>query len=105
MFTMQIWLKRKAGMSEEEFRRYWLEEHAPISRDGYQHMKGYVVSFVTGAPKGQEPVYDGLAELTWDDRDGFVADMRSEVAQRGSDDLANFTEASGVAFVEQHVVK
>ena len=105
MFKAQIWLKKKPGMSDEDFRAYWMEKHAPIARDGYEHLTGYVVNAVTGAPKGQETPFDGVAELTWDSREDFVADMRSESAQAGTDDLANFTNGFGLYFVEQHVVK
>jgi len=105
MFRAHIWLKKKDGTSTEEFQRYWVETHAPIARDGYVHLTGYVVNVATGAPKGQTLPYDGVAELTWDSRDDFVADMRSEASQAGTDDLANFTDAFGLVFVEQHVVK
>jgi uncharacterized protein (TIGR02118 family) len=105
MFKAHIWLKKKEGMSDEDFKAYWLEKHAPISRDGYEHLRGYVVNLTTGSPKGQEPIYDGVAELSWDSRDDFVADMRSEAGQAGSDDLPNFTDKFGLTFVEQHVVK
>ena len=69
MFKVHIWMKRKDGMSEEEFRDYWLQKHAPIARDGYEHLRGYVVNVTTGAPKGQPLFYDGVAELSWESRD------------------------------------
>ncbi|MFN2544045.1 MAG: EthD domain-containing protein [Actinomycetota bacterium] len=105
MFRAQIWLRKKDGMSSEDFKQYWLEKHAPISRDGYEHLKGYVVNLVAGAPKGTDPIFDGVAELTWDSRDDFVADMKSETAAAGSEDLQNFTDGFGMVFVEQHTVK
>jgi len=104
MYRVQIWLRRKAGTSPEEFLDHWLNTHAPIARDGYQHLKGYVVNVVTGVPKGQEPLYDGVAELTWDSREDFVADMKSEAAAAGGKDLETFTDGFGMLFVEQHVV-
>ena len=105
MFKAHIWLKKKQGMSDDDFRSYWVEKHAAIARDGYEHLRGYVVNVATGAPKGQEAPFDGVAELTWDSRDDFVADMKSEASQAGSDDLAGFTDGFGLYFVEQHVVK
>jgi len=105
MFKAHIWLKKKDGMSTEDFQQHWLEKHAPIARDGYEHLKGYVVNVATGAPKGQTLPFDGLAELTWDSRDNFVADMKSEASQAGSEDLASFTDGFGMVFIEQHVVK
>lgn len=102
---VHIWLRRKDGTSPEDFREYWLENHAPISRDGYANLKGYVVKLVTRVPEGQEAPYDGVAELTWDDREGFSADMKSEAAKKATDDLANFTKAFGLLFVDETVVK
>jgi uncharacterized protein (TIGR02118 family) len=105
MVRAHIWLRKKAGMTMEEFRDYWLTSHAPIARDGYERLTGYVVNLVTRVPEGQEAPYDGVAVLTWDDRGGFKADMASEAARRSTDDLANFTDGFGLVFVEQTAVK
>jgi uncharacterized protein (TIGR02118 family) len=105
MFSVHIWLRKKDGMSMEEFRDYWLTTHAPITRDGYEHLTGYRVALVTGAPRDQEIPYDGVAELSWEDREGFSADMKSEAAQASTNDLSNFTSGFGLLFCEQHVVK
>ena len=105
MVRVHIWLRRKEGMTAEEFLEYWTNRHAPISRDGYENLKGYVVNVVTRVPEGQEAPYDGLAELWWEDREGFSADMKSEAAARGTEDLKNFTSAFGLLFVEQAIVK
>lgn len=102
---VHIWLRKKAGMSDEDFREYWLTTHAPIAGDGYQHLRGYTVHLVTRVPEGQERLYDGVAELTWEDRDGFKADMQSDVAARSTEDLKNFTDAFGLLFVDEHSVK
>lgn len=105
MFRVHIWLRKKDEMSAEEFHRYWREEHAPIARDGYAELKGYVVNVVTRVPQGQEAPYDGVAELSWDSRDDFSADMKSEAAARATEDLKGFTSAFGLLFVEQSSVK
>jgi hypothetical protein len=63
------------------------------------------VNLVTRVPEGQEAPYDGVAELTWDDRDGFKADMQSEAAARGTEDLKEFAGAFGLLYVEQAAVK
>jgi uncharacterized protein (TIGR02118 family) len=102
---VHIWLRKKAGTSDEEFRDYWLTTHAPIAGDGYEHLRGYRVSLVTRVPEGQERPYDGVAELTWDDRDGFKADMASDAAERSTEDLASFTDGFGLLFIEEHTVK
>jgi uncharacterized protein (TIGR02118 family) len=102
--TVQIWVRKKADMSAEDFKEHWLTKHAPIARDGYQHLKGYTVHLVTGAPEGQEIPFDGIATLTWEDRDGFRADMKSEAAAAGTEDLKSFAGAFGMLFIEEHTV-
>jgi uncharacterized protein (TIGR02118 family) len=105
MVRVHIWLRRKDGTTLEDFRDYWMDKHAPIARDGYQHLRSYVVDLVTRVPDGQQAPYDGVAELTWDDRDGFKADMASDAAKASTQDLANFTSAFGLLFVDRTVVK
>jgi uncharacterized protein (TIGR02118 family) len=105
MVRAHIWVRKKDEMSPEDFADYWLTKHAPIARDGYQHLQGYAVDLVTRVPEGQEKPYDGVAVLTWEDRDGFKADMASETAKQATDDLASFANAFGVLFVEEHIVK
>jgi uncharacterized protein (TIGR02118 family) len=105
MVRAHIWLRKKEGMSPDDFRDYWLTKHAPIAGEGYEHLLGYRVELVTRVPEGQTAPYDGVAVLTWEDRDGFKADMGSETAKRSTDDLSNFTDGFGLLFVEEHIVK
>ncbi len=105
MVRVHIWVRRKDGMSAEDFRDYWLTDHAPIARDGYPNLRSYEVSLVTKVPEGQRAPYDGVAELTWDDREGFSADMKSEAASRATEDLSSFADSFGLLFVDHAVVK
>jgi uncharacterized protein (TIGR02118 family) len=105
MYRVHIWLRKKADLSDDDFRQYWLNTHAPIAGNGYQHLRGYTVHLVTRVPEGQEQPYDGVAVLTWDDREGFKADMASDTADVSTKDLSNFTDGFGLLFVEEHVVK
>jgi uncharacterized protein (TIGR02118 family) len=105
MVRVHIWIRKKNGMTAEEFRDRWLNEHAPIARDGYGSLKSYTVNLVTRVPEGQEAPYDGVAELTWEDRDGFKADMQSEVAARSTEDLKEFADSFGLLFIDQEAVK
>lgn len=105
MTKVQIWVRKKDDMSDEDFKTHWLEKHAPIARDGYEHLKGYTVQLVTRVPEGQERPFDGIATLAWDDRDGFKADMASEAGAAGTEDLKAFAGAFGLLFIEEHTVK
>jgi hypothetical protein len=46
-----------------------------------------------------------VAVLTWEDRDGFKADMASPAAKQATEDLSNFTDSFGLLFVEEQIVK
>jgi uncharacterized protein (TIGR02118 family) len=105
MFRVHIWLRKSEGASTEEFADHWLNVHAPIARDGYERLNSYVVNVVTGAGRDQGVPYDGVAELTWDSREDFVADMKSEASAAGAEDMKTFTSAMGLLFIDQHVVK
>ena len=105
MVRLHIWLKKKEGMSAEEFHNYWATRHAPLVRDGYSGLRGYELNVVTKAAGNAEAPYDGLAVLSWDSREEFSADMKSEAAARAAEDMAAFTSASGVLFVDTELVK
>ena len=67
-------LKRKPGMSAEEFHRYWREVHAPFVMSVHEfarYVRKYVQSHATPdqatvAGAGGNPAFDGLAELWFD---------------------------------------
>ena len=105
MYRMHIWLRRKDGMSAEEFHDYWLTTHAPIVRDGYANLRGYELHTVTRVAGDGEAPYDGVAVMAWDSRDDFKADIATDAAKAATEDMANFTGGSGVLFVDVDIVK
>ncbi len=66
-------LKRKPGMTPEEFRRYWKEEHGPLVK-GLPEFFRYVRRYVQSHPlenqgagfSGIIAPFDGFAELWFD---------------------------------------
>src|SRR3972149_4957971 len=81
-------------MRAEELRAYSPGPHDDLARQTYTHLVGYVIHPVTRAPRGQTPLFDGVAELTWVSREDFDADVRSPAAPVVVDDLATFTAAA-----------
>jgi uncharacterized protein (TIGR02118 family) len=75
-------LRRREGMSREEFQRYWREHHAPLVAKHAQTLgiKRYVQVHTLDTPfnealrgsRGGPEEYDGVAELWWDDLDALV---------------------------------
>ena len=72
MFKIASVIKRKPGLSVEEFQRYWLTVHGPMLKLPF--VKRYVQShpLPQGYRKGDLP-FDGLVELWFDTPDGFRA--------------------------------
>jgi len=100
-------LKRKPGMSVEAFQEYWRTTHAGLVRK-IPELRGYVQchTLPSGYRKG-EPVYDGVAEIWYDDADAIrrIADLPESRAAQA--DGERFLDTSATAFIltEEHVQK
>lgn len=76
-----LWFLRRADhLTLEEFRRWWLEEHAPeIAADQRPFLKRYIVrvrsddsALVAGRPVEDSP-WDGIAEQWFETADDYQA--------------------------------
>jgi uncharacterized protein (TIGR02118 family) len=101
MFKVLVWLRGKSGQSPEQFRRYWLEVHAPLAREKLQGLRRYTINVVTGAPRG-EPLVHGVAELQFDSPEAFTAALTTPAGREVMLDLSNFCAESGAMFAEEH---
>jgi uncharacterized protein (TIGR02118 family) len=97
---------RKAGLTREEFNKYWLEKHGPLAARLIPHVRRYVQNhFIEVA--GKEFEGDGIVEMWYDD---VAAWQKSMEAIRGSqeltDDAMNFAtmRPGGEWVVEEHVI-
>ncbi|MFB6084410.1 MAG: EthD domain-containing protein [Halorientalis sp.] len=94
-------LVRQDGLSHEEFRDYWLNEHAPLA----EALSG-VTEYATAVPTDPEKAaYDGIAEL-YLEADTTVADVfASEAGQRLQADTENFldVDAGEILVVDETV--
>ena len=103
MIKMIAFVKRKAGLSREEFTRLWVEEHTKLST--ILGMKGYRINIaLEPQPGGDEPPYDGTAEIWWDD----VATMQTALASPenviAAADVALFAEVLQFVYTEEFLV-
>ena len=79
-----ILLTRREGDTPEEFRRWWLEEHAPLARElpGLRKLVFNVVE--------SEANLDGVSELWFDSVEEFEAAYASEIGERvAADSIAH----------------
>ena len=63
-------IRRKPGMSVEDFHRYWREVHGAIAAR-IPGLRRYVQCHAVAGPTGGEPDYDGAAEVWFDDMDAL----------------------------------
>jgi len=98
MIKLVFTLRRREGMSREEFQRYWREQHAPLVKRhaGTLRIKRYVQTHsretdfdeAASASRGSEArFYDGVAELWWDSLEDLAAVYSSEAGQAAGAEL------------------
>jgi len=91
-------IRRRPGMSREEFQRYWREEHAGlvrrhadelrIRRYVQTHARDTDLDEALAGTRGSEPrFYDGVAELWWDSMEDLIAASTSEAGQAAGREL------------------
>lgn len=110
MYKYLALLSRKEGMSYEDFRTYWRDEHAPIAR----HIEGSVRYHQVHPADPDTAEFDGIAEVFFEDLDslygafggpGRQPDPDREHAQETLRDTANFLDLGELEqFVgEEHI--
>ena len=98
MVKLVFTLRRREGMSREEFQRYWREQHAPIverhaetlriRRYVQVHARETPIDDALSASRANEPgSFDGVAELWWDSLEDLIAAYSSEPGQAAGAEL------------------
>ena len=106
MIRIEFALRRKEGMSREEFQDYWQNTHGPlVSRHSttlkihryiqLHTLEDPINDGLAEARGGMEPIYDGVAELWWksvDDLNAFTTEEGAIAAQELLDDEKQFID-------------
>eukprot|EP00040_Diaphanoeca_grandis_P025121 m.138798 g.138798 ORF g.138798 m.138798 type:complete len:144 (-) comp30015_c1_seq1:68-499(-) len=81
-FKAMILLKKKPEMTKEEFKTWWLGQHAALALQ-LPKLRKYAINIVD-AVEGQESVCDGIAELWFDEEkdlgDAYLTEIGKSVA-------------------------
>jgi uncharacterized protein (TIGR02118 family) len=86
--------KRKPGLSVDDFRNYWLNEHAAIIR-AIPQIRQYIASItLPSAYRNREPLYDGISEVWFDDENAMRATADSAPRRAAQTDDAKFVDMS-----------
>jgi uncharacterized protein (TIGR02118 family) len=121
MIKLVFTIRRRAGMTREEFQRYWRDEHAPlvkrhaetlrIRRYVQTHARDTDLDAALAGARGSEPrVFDGVAELWWDSLEDLIAASTSEAGRAAGqallEDEQRFIDlaSSPISLGEENVV-
>lgn len=104
MIKLIAFLRRKPGMTMEEFKTRWVDEHTKISAK-MPGLLGYRINIATERqPEGTEPLFDGTAELWWESIDAMEAAFATEIGVLAGQDGDAFTSARIHLYTEEFIV-
>jgi uncharacterized protein (TIGR02118 family) len=106
MIKLVYCISRRPGMTLEEFSRYWREVHGPIGRR-IPGLRRLVQSHRVRHPwEMPASVFDGMAELWFDDMAALESARRSSEWRASSADEANFIDSTRTALflTEEHEI-
>ena len=90
MIRLTFYLRRKAGYSLGEFQSYWRDQHGPLAASFASDLNilRYVqvhtiedpINAAMNKARGgeMEPIYDGVAELWWENEESLTSALQSE---------------------------
>ena len=91
-------IRRKPGLTREEFSRYWADVHGPIGAR-IPGLRKLVQSHGLEVPGESRPAdFDGMAELWFDDLAAILAARQSAEWAASTADETNFVDRSGSAY-------
>lgn len=101
MTKLAITLSRADETTFEEFKQYYLDEHAPLAAD-LPELERYTVSFPADPESAS---YDALAELYFPDADAMAASFGSDIGREVTADAESFADMAAAERVvlDEHV--
>ena len=98
MVKLVYCITKKAGLTDEEFFRYWKNVHGPVGARIPQLRRLVQSHRITVPGDKYQPDYDGMAELWFDDIEALLAARQSPEWKASTDDEANFIDHSQVSY-------
>jgi uncharacterized protein (TIGR02118 family) len=90
-------IKRKQGLSPQEFSSHYEEVFAPLMLRSSPTIKRYVRNYVARTLAGGEPNFDCVTELWFDNVEGLEANIKVFMSEKGKvirDNLKEFVDSS-----------
>jgi uncharacterized protein (TIGR02118 family) len=104
MVKLIAFLKRKPGMTMEQFKVRWVDEHTQISGK-MPGLKGYRININQAVqPANAEPHYDGTAELWWESVEAMEAAFASPEGVASGADADEFCAMRFHLYTDEYVI-
>ena len=97
MIKLVYCIRKSPDISQEDFHRYWREQHGPLvtSVSHIMNARRYVQSHTIDTPindafvesRGLAPAYDGITEVWWDSEADLQASMGTEEGKKAYQSL------------------
>jgi uncharacterized protein (TIGR02118 family) len=102
-------VKRKPGISREEFYKYWKDVHGPLVASSVPSLRKYIQNHFIELP-GREYEGDGIIEMWYDDLAIFQKSMPVNKTKETDFLLADWAKIADMSppkswVVEEHVIK
>ena len=99
MYKLLLFVRRKSGLTWDEFSTHWRDVHGPIvtaSPEMMRHVVYYVQHHARPNPRGGEG-YDGVAEIAFRSKEAAKAFFAEPIyTERLKPDEATFLDTDGV---------
>jgi uncharacterized protein (TIGR02118 family) len=99
-------LKRKPGISKEEFARRWVHEHTKLATK-IPGVRGYRINICgpqQPAGTGDEPIYDGTAELWFDSVEAMEEAFETDIGKAAGADADSFCSVRLHLYTEENII-
>lgn len=111
MIKLMFCVRKRADLSDEEFRTFWKDKHGPFIRSLAKTIraKKYIQSHTINTPLNEDlvksrgldtPPYDGVTELWWDSMEEFVASISTPEGQEAARQYISDPDVGEVNFIE-----
>jgi uncharacterized protein (TIGR02118 family) len=103
-------MRRKDALTHEEFMQHWEEKHGPLVARVVPGITRYVQNHLISLDGGEEPPFDGVAEVWYDEQTSWQTLMDFYLSDAGKvlrDDEEKFMDynKSIALAVEEKVIK
>jgi uncharacterized protein (TIGR02118 family) len=105
MYHVVFLVTKRADMSQEEFIRYWIEDHTPLTAK-LPGLRDYRCYPMIGRMDGPPPPFDAVAYISFDDEAACRAALESDEFKTAVADSPNFqsVESTFGFFAKEYVI-